>query len=199
VGMNLAIINQNATENPYLVRAVEESQQLVQELTKEIRTMSYLLHPPLLDESGLSGALRWYIEGMMQRSGVAITLSISKDFGRIGDDVELAIFRIVQECLTNIHRHSGSKKASIYLLRDAENIVLEIKDEGKGISPGKLAEIQSHRSGVGIAGIRERVLQFGGQMDIESSGKGTMVRATFAHLLVEDSSRKSILQNVISK
>jgi PAS domain S-box-containing protein len=199
LGMNLAIINQNATENPYLVRAVEESQQLVQELTKEIRTMSYLLHPPLLDESGLSGALRWYIEGMMQRSGVAITLSISKDFGRIGDDVELAIFRIVQECLTNIHRHSGSKKASIYLLRDAENIVLEIKDEGKGISPGKLAEIQSHRSGVGIAGIRERVLQFGGQMDIESSGKGTMVRATFAHLLVEDSSRKSILQNVISK
>jgi signal transduction histidine kinase len=168
----------------------------VQQLTKEIRTMSYLLHPPLLDENGLSGALRWYVEGVTQRSGVEIVLSISDDFDRIAPGVELAIFRIVQECLTNIHRHSGSKKASIYLLRDAENVVLEIQDEGKGITPEKLAEIQSHRSGVGIAGIRERVLHFGGRMEIESRGKGTLVRATFTNPVEKDIPRKNILENM---
>jgi PAS domain S-box-containing protein len=196
MGMNLAVINQSATENPFLARAVEESQQLVQQLTKEIRTMSYLLHPPLLDENGLSGALRWYVEGMTQRSGIEITLNISKDFGRIGDGIEMAIFRIVQECLTNIHRHSGSSKASIYLLRNAEHVVLEVKDDGKGISPAKLAEIQSHRSGVGIAGIRERVLHLGGQMQIESVGTGTLVRATFKSPVAQDFQQNSILQNV---
>jgi PAS domain S-box-containing protein len=195
LGMNLAIINQNATENPFLVRAVEESQELVQQLTKEIRTMSYLLHPPLLDENGLSGALQWYVEGMTRRSGIEITLNISKDFGRVGNGVEMAIFRIVQECLTNIHRHSGSSKASIYLVRDAKNVVLEVKDEGKGISPAKLAEIQSHRSGVGIAGIRERVLHLGGRMQIESDGTGTLVRANFKSP-TDDNLYKGTLQNV---
>jgi signal transduction histidine kinase len=132
---------------------------LVQQLTQEIRTTSYLLHPPLLDESGLSSALRWYVQGLSERSGLDIDLRIPEDFGRLHPDVELVVFRLVQECLTNIHRHSGSKTALIRVDRKAENIYVEVEDEGKGISAEQLAEIQSQGTGVGIRGMRERVHQ----------------------------------------
>ena len=177
--MNLAGVMQHAKQNPLLGNAVQDSQRLVQQLSKEIRTMSYLLHPPLLDDSGLSEAIRWYAQGLTERSGLNTEIHISEDFGRLPSEFELAVFRIVQECLTNIHRHSGSKTAAIRLSREAQSVTLEIHDDGKGISPEKLAAIQAHRSGVGIMGMRERVRHFNGVLDIHSDGSGTTIFVTF--------------------
>ncbi|MFY9905089.1 MAG: PAS domain S-box protein [Terriglobales bacterium] len=174
--MNLAQFLQEAQRSaPHLAKDAEETQQLVQQLTREIRTTSYLLHPPLLDESGLASALSWYIEGLRERSGLEIMLAISEEFGRLPRDIELVVFRLVQECLTNIHRHSGSKSASIQIAREGEAISIEVEDQGKGMSPEKLAEIQSRGAGVGIRGMHERVRQFHGNMQIESSGSGTRI------------------------
>jgi signal transduction histidine kinase len=150
----------------------------VQQLHREIRTTSYLLHPPLLDESGLPFALNWYIEGLRERSEVAISLCMSEEIGRLPCDMELAIFRVVQECLTNIHRHSGSKTALIRLARDAEQIVVEVQDTGKGMPPEKLAELQLGGLGVGIRGMRERVSRLGGELRIESDNSGTRISLT---------------------
>jgi PAS domain S-box-containing protein len=178
LGLSLASASQPATQNPLLAKAVEDSQKLVQQLSQEIRTMSYLLHPPLLDESGLSEAIRWYMQGLAERSGLNIELSISENFGRLPGEMELAVFRIVQECLTNIHRHSGSKTATIRLSRIAESVSLEIQDEGKGIPAEKLAGIQAQHSGVGITGMRERVRHLKGAMSIQSNGRGTKISVT---------------------
>jgi PAS domain S-box-containing protein len=179
LGLNLAAVAQQVrTKDSQLSRMVEEGQRLVKELSQEIRTTSYLLHPPLLDESGLSGALLWYVQGLKDRSDLDINLTIRRDFGRLAQEMELAIFRIVQECLTNICRHSRSKVAAIRVLRDDENVFLEVQDEGRGISAAKLAEIQSRGAGVGIRGMRERALQFGGQIKIQSEGRGTTILIT---------------------
>jgi two-component system, NarL family, sensor kinase len=150
----------------------------VQQLHKEIRTASYLLHPPLLDEAGLSSALAWYAQGLGERSGLAITLDIPEEFGRLPHDMELAVFRLVQECLTNIHRHSGSKTASIGINREADLLTVDIQDQGQGMSPARLAEVQSQGSGVGIRGMRERLRQFQGDLKIESGSSGTRILAT---------------------
>jgi signal transduction histidine kinase len=179
LGMNLASVVQQVRQNPALANAIQEGQQLVQELSKEIRTTSYLLHPQLLDENGLSEAIPWYIQGLTKRSGLSMELNISENFGRLPAEMELAVFRIVQECLTNIHRHSGSKTARIRLLRDDESISLQIQDEGNGMPAEKLAEIQGQRSGVGITGMRERVRHLGGAMSIESDDRGTKISVAF--------------------
>ncbi len=179
LSMNLAGINQRAKQNPSLAEALEDTQNLVLQLNKEIRTTSYLLHPPLLDETGLSQAVNWYIQGLMERSGLEIKLDVAEDFGRLPADLELAIFRIVQESLTNIHRHSGGKTATIHLSRSAHNVLLEIQDEGKGIPAEKLAAIKAQRTGVGIAGMRERIRHFKGEMDIQSKGAGATVVVKF--------------------
>jgi signal transduction histidine kinase len=179
LSMNLARIAQLArSAGSDLVDAAEDSHQLVLDLTQEIRTMSYLLHPPLLDETGLAEAVRWYIQGLSERNGLEIHFNVTEDFGRMTREVELVMFRLVQECLTNIHRHSGSKRASIRMGRENGKIFLEVQDEGKGISPERLAEIQAKGSGVGITGMRERVRQFGGQMHMESNGRGTTIAFT---------------------
>jgi PAS domain S-box-containing protein len=162
-----------------LVKQAEESEQLVQQLSREIRTTSYLLHPPLLDEIGLSEALRWYVDGLAGRSGLEIQLNISEGFGRLSRELELVMFRLVQECLTNIHRHSGSKTANIRMLRDDKQLFLEIEDSGTGIAAEKLAHLQSQASGVGIRGMNERVHQFGGQMNIHSNSQGTKISFVF--------------------
>jgi PAS domain S-box-containing protein len=176
LGMNLARLVTDAKQKaPELAEQAEETQHLVQHLNQEIRTTSYLLHPPLLDESGLSAALDVYVRGLAERSGLQVDLSISEHFGRLPSDLELAVFRIVQECLTNIHRHSGSKTASIRLARQPDSMSIEIRDQGKGMTPDRLAEIQLEGSGVGIRGIRERLHQFKGQMNIESDNSGTRI------------------------
>ena len=175
LAMNLAQISPD-TADPEGATRLEESRKLVQDLNNEVRTVSYLLHPPLLDEAGLSGALGWYVEGLQQRgSGIRVELAMPVSFGRLSDEMEMAIFRIVQECLTNIHRHSGAANAKIELVPSESSILLNIQDDGKGISREKLAGIRQQRSGVGITGIRERVRHFDGTIEITSDGRGTTV------------------------
>src|SRR5579862_9143285 len=153
LGMNLARIVSFARQiNPVLAREAEDSAKLVRELSQEIRTTSYLLHPPLLDESGLAEAISWYASGLHERGGLDVTVDILENFGRLPRETELAIFRIVQECLTNVHRHSGSKRATIRLRRIDNEILLEIADEGQGIPAEKLAQLQSQGGGVGFRG-----------------------------------------------
>jgi PAS domain S-box-containing protein len=194
LGMNLASIIPHIGQNPLLGKSLEESQALVEQLSKEIRTLSYLLHPPLLDENGLGEALRWYIQGLRERSGLDILLTIPDDFGRLSREMELAIFRIVQECLTNVHRHSGSKNAVIRLAREAEGVSVEVQDEGKGVSLERLGEIQSQGSGVGIRGIRERVHQLEGVFKIQSNDKGTKILVTFPVPMTGVSEPENILR-----
>ena len=179
LGINLGSVAQHARQSaPQLVSVADEGQQLVQQLDQEIRTMSYLLHPPLLDESGLVQALRWYIRGLKERSGLDTALSIPEDFGRLSREMELAMFRVVQECLTNVHRHAGSTKALIRIAREGDQVFLEVQDQGNGMSPDKLSQIQSHGSGVGIRGMRERVRQLKGHLEIVSDSRGTKVSVT---------------------
>jgi signal transduction histidine kinase len=174
--MNLARLVTDAKHKaPELAGQAEETQHLVQHLNQEIRTTSYLLHPPLLDEGGLSAALDVYVRGLAERSGLQVDLRISEHFGRLASDLELTVFRIVQECLTNIHRHSGSKTALIRVARQPDSMSIEIRDQGKGMAPDRLAEIQTEGSGVGIRGIRERLHQFKGQMNIDSDNSGTRI------------------------
>jgi PAS domain S-box-containing protein len=179
LGMSLARLGQDAKNNPdQFAKGIEDAEGLVQHLTQEIRTTSYLLHPPMLDEIGISSALNWYVQGLAERSSLQIDLRVAENFGRLPSEMELVIFRLVQECLTNIHRHSGSKTAQIRLEREESNVYVEVKDQGNGISPERLAEIQSRGTGVGIRGMRERVRHFLGDLVIESNGFGTKVYAT---------------------
>src|ERR1700688_4299940 len=180
LGMGLARIEDDAKRDPArLSKSIKDAQDLIQDLTREIRTTSYLLHPPMLDESGLSSALRWYIDGLAERSGLSIELNISDNLERLAPEVELAIFRLVQECLTNIHRHSGSKTAVIRIAREADKIYAEVQDHGKGISQERLAEVQSKGAGVGIRGMRERVRQSHGELTVDSNALGTKITAIF--------------------
>ena len=156
-----------------LAAQVKESLNLIDELSSDLRTMSHLLHPPLLDEAGLHSAVRWYVEGFAQRSKIDVNLELDPNVGRLSAELETAIFRIVQECLTNIHRHAESSSARITITRDADGIRMEIHDQGKGMP------MPMPRSGVGIQGMRERVRQLGGQFEIESGSDGTLVMATF--------------------
>ena len=180
LGLNLAAIGLHARQIlPQVVIVAEDGQRLVQQLSQEIRTMSYLLHPPLLSETGLPETLRWYVQGLKDRSGLDISLNIPEGFGRLSPEMELVIFRLVQECLTNVHRHSGSKSAAIRIAREAGRVSLEVQDDGKGIPPEKLREIQSQGTGVGIGGMRERIRQLDGHMRIQSSGSGTKISVNF--------------------
>jgi two-component system NarL family sensor kinase len=180
LGMNLARLAQDTSHDPVqLAKDVKDAQDLVQHLTKEIRTTSYLLHPPMLDESGLSSALHWYVQGLAERSGLDIDLEIAEHFERLAPEMELVIFRLVQECLTNIHRHSGSKTALISVAREPDKIYVEVRDHGTGMSQERFAEVQSRGIGVGIRGMRERVRQLHGELTIESNALGTRIFATF--------------------
>jgi PAS domain S-box-containing protein len=179
LGINLARLSSEIQQvAPHLGTQLQDAEELVQRLNQDIRTTSYLLHPPLLDDSGLYSALTFYIQGIEERSGLKIALDISPDFERLPPDMELAIFRSVQESLTNVHRYSGSKTASIRIRREGGTITVEVQDEGKGMSPEKLEEIQSGGSGVGIQGMRERLHQFQGDIKIDSNGSGTRVYVT---------------------
>jgi PAS domain S-box-containing protein len=178
LGLELAQISKDVQKDPAAARNVQNAEELVQHLAREIRTTSYLLHPPLLDETGISSALSWYVQGLAERSSLKIDLQVPDNFGRLPSEIELVIFRLVQECLTNIHRHSGSNSALIRVEREAETIRVWVEDRGTGMSPERLAAIQSRGTGVGIRGMRERVRHLRGDLVIESSGSGTKVYAT---------------------
>lgn len=161
---------------PDAVKAAAEAVSLTDQLSREVRTLSHLLHPPLLDELGLQSALRWYTEGFADRSKIKVTVEMPPDFGRLPRDLEMHVFRIVQECLTNVHRHSASPIAIVRLNHEQERVRLEVEDAGKGIPREKqLAFKLEGRMGVGIRGMRERVRQFGGTLEIKSSPSGTRV------------------------
>ena len=177
LGVNLGIVDQAAAALDAGARkALSESLALANQCIRELRTFSYLLHPPVLDDLGLSSALTWYLEGFRQRSGIAVKLEIAADLGRLPQELELMLFRIVQESLTNIHRHSGSRTATIRIARHANEVAMQISDQGHGIAGDVHGGVLAlARVGVGIAGMRERVRQMGGRLEIRSRPSGTDV------------------------
>ncbi len=143
----------------------------------ETRTLSYLLHPPLLDEAGLASAVRWYVEGFAERSGILAQLKLPSDLGRLPETVELAVFRILQESLTNVHRHSGTKSVQVELAKNKGQITLTVRDFGRGmpVESPEQSQASARSVGVGLAGMRERVNDLGGRLDIQSSAQGTLI------------------------
>ena len=176
LSMNLSKVETDIERLNQTAKTIADSSALVREMNKEVRTMSYLLHPPVLDEAGLASALRWYVDGFTQRSGIQVDLEIAEDFGRVQPEVETAVFRTVQECLTNVHRHSGSKTAKVRMLHSAGELCLQVKDDGTGIAAEKLDKVASDGApGVGIRGMRERLRQLGGTLEVNSNDTGTTV------------------------
>jgi signal transduction histidine kinase len=164
--------------NPELSSELDESERITRSVSDELRTTSYLLHPPLLDEMGLQAGLRWYIEGFKGRSNIKVSLNLPKNLERLPADLELMIFRVVQECLTNVHRHSESPSATISLCNSNGMLKLEIRDQGKGMPADRLVAVTGPGTvGVGLRGMRERVKAFGGELEIMSDSQGTVVRA----------------------
>jgi len=174
--MNLSSVRLDVERLSKTAHALADSENLVQEMSTEVRTISHLLHPPLLDEAGLLSALRWYVEGFSRRSKINVDLDIPDDFQRLPRESETAIFRVVQECLTNIHRHSGSSIAKIHVGQRDHEVLVKIEDKGKGIPPEKIQEMASTGApGVGIRGMRERLRQLGGTLEINSDDTGTII------------------------
>ena len=176
--MNLNTVRTDIERLTKTAGTIADSEALVEEMTNEVRTISHLLHPPLLDEAGLASALHWYVEGFAQRSKIQVDLNLPEDFDRLSQEAETTIFRVVQESLTNIHRHSGSKFAKVRVSRNGNDVRVEVEDRGKGLSPAEQIELTSVGApGVGIRGMRERLRQLGGNLEIKSDGKGTLVIA----------------------
>ena len=174
---SLHMQSQNGT---HLRESLADMVKQIEKAIGETRTMSYLLHPPLLDEIGLESALNWFAEGFSARSGIAVSVTVAPELVRLEIDVETALFRVVQECLTNIHRHSGSTVAGIVLSQDQNGIRLEVRDEGKGMPAGSdLPEAERAAPGIGLQSMRERIRPLRGNMRIMSEpGKGTCVVVT---------------------
>jgi PAS domain S-box-containing protein len=183
IKLNLELATQglDKTSLPEKAReALHECEELATQCAADTRTISYLLHPPLLDERGLASAVRWYVDGFARRSGIAVSLDLPEGDTRLAQLHETALFRVLQEGLTNIHRHSGSSTASVHLVQHHHSVTLEISDQGHGMPASSLRACydSSRTPGVGIAGMRERMRQLGGQLDIESNEQGTTVIAT---------------------
>jgi len=153
---------------------------LADEALREVRTTSYLLHPPMLDEAGFSSAAQWFIEGFAKRSGVKVKLDLDTQSDRLPIAIETALFRVLQEGLTNVHRHSGASDICIRFQRQANTATLEIQDCGRGIPTELLNRIRdaSSDTGVGLAGMRERLNKLNGRLEIEADEHGTRLRAT---------------------
>lgn len=162
-------------------KALAQCGALLEECVKEVRTISYLLYPPMLEEMGLKSAISWYLDGFTQRSGIRTTFEIPGDFERLSRDVELALFRVLQESLTNVHKHSGSAVVDIQLSRSNGTVALEIRDYGKGLPQAILGQSGTNwlaSLGVGLRGMNERIGQLGGRLRVSASDPGTLVRAT---------------------
>lgn len=182
IKMSLANLRQAEPSVPQIERLIDDLNALTDEALQEIRTTSYLLHPPLLDEVGFTSATRWFVEGFTKRSGIQVNCDMPERADRLPEGIELALFRVLQESLTNIHRHSGATAASIKFAQNGAGIELKVSDNGRGLSKEQLARIrESDRgSGVGIAGMRERLRGLGGQLTVESNGTGVTVTVTLS-------------------
>jgi PAS domain S-box-containing protein len=172
-----ALIGQTQDE---MAREFGQCIRLMEDSIREVRTVSYLLYPPMLEEMGLKSAIPWYLDGFSTRSGVKTTFEVQTEFGRLPRESELALFRVLQEGLTNVHRHSGSPTAHVRLLVEDEMAVLQIEDNGKGIRPELLEEFCREWMGglgIGVRGMNERMRQLGGRLQLASNGNGTTVTA----------------------
>jgi signal transduction histidine kinase len=178
--ISISFLQESCKEDPAALAAIAHVAQLADQAIEEIRTMSYLLHPPLLDEVGFACAAEWYIEGFAKRSGINVRANIANPRGRMPRKTEVALFRVLQEGLTNVHRHSGASDASINFQHEAEVAILEIRDYGRGIAQERLRLLSgtSAETGVGLAGMRERLHELNGKLEIESDHHGTSMRAT---------------------
>jgi signal transduction histidine kinase len=173
--MNLEMIETtDAALSTLQKSALTEAITLLERSMREIRVISHLLHPPLLDEIGLQAVVPWYLNSFSERSGIQIDLDMPSDISKLPDQVELAVFRVLQECLTNVHRHSGSKVAMVKILPEETSVILEVSDRGRGVGSQNGSDPVM---GVGITGMRERVRELGGQFEINSTPEGTVVRA----------------------
>lgn len=170
------VMKEKAKLSPATARSVEENSRLIEQALTEIRTLSYLLHPPMLDELGLASALKSYAQGFAERSKINVEVELTSDLGQLPKEHELCLFRIAQECLTNVHRHSGSSIAIVRLARTLSRTELEIKDQGCGLDIDIQAKLASGESvGVGFRGMQERVAQIGGTLTVQFNGHGTSV------------------------
>jgi PAS domain S-box-containing protein len=156
-------------------RVAAEASQTIDRAIQQVRNLSHLLHPPLLDEVGLLSALRWYLDGLTKRSGIETSLEVQpRDFPRLAVELETAIFRIIQEGLTNVYRHSGAQKAWVTLTQRDNQVVVKIRDDGKGIE-NTIAELRPGSIGIGIGGMNQRAKEFGGELRLTNAGPGTLV------------------------
>lgn len=154
----------------------EETLQTLDEAITAVRNLSYLLHPPLLDETGLQSALHWFIEGLEKRSGLKISLNITPPtFPRLTKDIETTLFRVIQECLTNVFRHAKSESARVEIDKQTECVVVRVRDYGIGPPRRVTGDTFSPRMGIGVSGMRERLRQFGGELTVRSAEPGTLV------------------------
>jgi signal transduction histidine kinase len=192
--MNLATVQRRARGmDPMAAQSLLNSAQLAEQVLKEIRTISYLLHPPLLDEAGLTSAIQWYIDGLVQRSSLTVDLQVPATLERLSEDLEIAIFRIIQECLSKVHRHSGSSAASIQMTQTGDHILITVRDQGKGVPFTLLPESSALPlgAGVGIRGMRERVREFGGRLRIAPAFPGTLIEIRLPRLPANATVRSS--------
>jgi signal transduction histidine kinase len=189
--ISVSFLQENCKQDPSKMALVSEVAQLADQAIEEIRTMSYLLHPPLLDEVGFACAAEWYIEGFAKRSGVNVSMDIATDHERLPTSMEIALFRVLQESLTNVHRHSGAAQVRVYFRHQLEKIILEIRDDGCGIPAERLLRLReaSAETGVGLAGMRERMNELNGKLEIESDGHGTTLRAIVPFSAIAPSGR----------
>jgi len=166
--------------------------QLLDRCISETRTISYLLHPPLLDEAGFASAARWYVDGFAQRSGMKVNLNLPPDLGRLPQRIEMALFRVLQEALTNVHRHAHASAVDISLERRIECVAMEARDYGRGIAPEQLQRLQESSSigSVGVAGMRERAHELSGMLDIRSDQSGTVLRVMIPVPCTKDKSTR---------
>ena len=176
--MNIATLQKQFENDQPTSAALTDIADIADQALQEIRTTSYLLHPPLLDEAGLASAARWYMEGFSERSGIRVNLHFPSDSERLPNDVEMVLFRVLQESLTNVHRHSGASIVNIRLERSVGAVNFEVHDNGHGIAPDLLDRLQKTGTdtGVGLAGMRERMNDLNGQLEMESSSSGTTLR-----------------------
>jgi PAS domain S-box-containing protein len=163
-------------------RLLTESLQLTEQSCRELRTVSYLLYPPMLDEVGLASAIRWFADGFSERSQIRVSVDLPAEMPRLPRPAEMALFRVLQQALANVARHSGSPSAEVRLAWSAPEVALEVRDQGQGMSPETLKKVRAGLGGLGIAGMRERLRQFGGRLEISSGAGGTRVCAFLRNL-----------------
>jgi len=177
--ISISFLQEHCKKDPSVTALFSDVTHLADQAIEEIRTMSYLLHPPLLDEVGFACAAEWYVEGFAKRSGVAVSLDIAPDHERLPMSMEIALFRVLQESLTNVHRHSGAGQVTVSFRRQFEQVILEVRDDGCGIPAERLLRLReaSAETGVGLAGMRERMHELDGTLEMESDGHGATMRA----------------------